>query len=87
MTEAVLVALITAGATVGAQLVISSRSRGETQRQMDKTVAMIDQRLDQIEKKQDKHNGLVERMVKVESSLKSAHHRIDELHHEHWEES
>ena len=36
-------------------------------------------RLKQIEKKQDKHNGLIERMVAVEQSCKSAHHRIESL--------
>jgi len=36
-------------------------------------------RIEQLEKKVDKHNGLVERMVAVEESSKSAHHRIDEL--------
>ena len=36
-------------------------------------------RLQQLETKVDKHNCLVERMVAVESSAKSAHHRIDEL--------
>lgn len=32
-----------------------------------------------LEKKQDKHNSLIERMVRVEDSTKSAHHRIDEI--------
>ncbi len=35
-------------------------------------------RLKYIEKKQDKHNNLVERMVIVEQSTRSAHHRLDE---------
>jgi len=35
-----------------------------------------------LEKKMDKHNGLVERMVVVEESTKSAHHRIDEVRQE-----
>lgn len=35
-------------------------------------------KLKQLEKKQDIHNGLIERMVVVESSCKSAHHRIDD---------
>jgi hypothetical protein len=30
-----------------------------------------------LETKQDKHNNLIERMVKVEESTKSAHRRID----------
>ncbi|MEL7654742.1 MAG: hypothetical protein AAGU75_02410 [Bacillota bacterium] len=36
-------------------------------------------KLDTIEKKQDKHNGLIERMVVVEQSTKSAHHRLDTM--------
>ncbi|MBQ8228151.1 MAG: hypothetical protein IJZ88_03965 [Clostridia bacterium] len=36
-------------------------------------------RISQLEKKVEKHNNLVERMVKVEDSLKSAHHRIDDI--------
>lgn len=36
-------------------------------------------RIKQLENKQDKHNGLIERMVIVEQSTKSAHHRIDEI--------
>lgn len=36
-------------------------------------------RIEQLEKKVEKHNNLVERMFIVESSVKSAHHRIDDL--------
>lgn len=36
-------------------------------------------RLNYLEKKMDKHNNLIERMAACESSVKSAHHRIDEL--------
>ena len=36
-------------------------------------------RIEQLEKKVEKHNGLVERMTKVEESTKYAHERIDEL--------
>jgi hypothetical protein len=39
-------------------------------------------RIDQLEKKVDKHNTLIERMVIVEQSTKSAHHRLDDLVHE-----
>jgi len=34
-------------------------------------------RLKNLEKKQDKHNSLIERMVKVEESTKAAHKRLD----------
>lgn len=36
-------------------------------------------KLNALEKKQDKHNGLIERMVVVEQSAKSAHHRLDTM--------
>ncbi|MEG1538278.1 MAG: hypothetical protein RR387_08375 [Clostridiales bacterium] len=36
-------------------------------------------RIEQLEKKVEKHNNLVERMTAVEQSLKSAHHRIDDV--------
>lgn len=36
-------------------------------------------RIEQLEEKVRKHNNLVERMIKVEQSTKSAHHRLDEL--------
>ncbi len=36
-------------------------------------------RISQLERKVEQHNNLVERMIKVEDSVKSAHHRIDEV--------
>ena len=36
-------------------------------------------RIERLEEKVEKHNQLVERMIKVEESAKSAHHRLDEL--------
>lgn len=36
-------------------------------------------RIEQLEKKVDKHNCLLERMVAVEQSVKSAHHRLDDI--------
>lgn len=36
-------------------------------------------RIEQLEEKVKEHNNLVERMVVVEQSTKSAHHRLDEI--------
>lgn len=44
-----------------------------------KTLKYIEEHINRLEEKQDKHNCLIERMVAVEQSTKSAHHRIDEL--------
>ena len=42
-------------------------------------IGKFEEKLSTIEKKQDKHNNLIERTYHLEDSLKSAHHRIDEL--------
>lgn len=42
---------------------------------------LINYRLQQLEKKVEKHNNLVERMVLVETEVKSAQHRLDSLEH------
>ena len=39
-------------------------------------------RIEKLEEKVNKHNNLIERMVAVEQSTKSAHHRLDELREE-----
>ncbi len=36
-------------------------------------------RIEQLEEKVNKHNNLVEKMIKVEDSTSSAHKRIDEI--------
>lgn len=45
----------------------------------NKTLKYIEEHINRLEEKQDRHNGLIERMVAVEQSTKSAHHRIDEI--------
>lgn len=39
----------------------------------------FEEKLITLEKKQDRHNNLIERMVRVEDSVKSAHKRLDDL--------
>ncbi len=44
-----------------------------------KTFGRLEEKVEELGKKQDKHNGLIERMVRVEDSTKSLHHRMDEM--------
>lgn len=39
-------------------------------------------RISELEKKVEKHNNLCERMIIVEQSTKSAHHRLDDFERE-----
>lgn len=47
--------------------------------QHNKTSALMEYRLEQLEKKVDKHNNIVERMALVERDIKTAFSRIDEI--------
>lgn len=40
-------------------------------------IGKFEQKLETLDRKQDKHNSLIERMVRVEDSVKSAHKRLD----------
>ena len=68
VTESVIVAAITAVATVVCQVIISHR-----------TSSLTVYRIDRLEEKVSKHNNMVERMYVVEQRSKSNQHRIDEL--------
>ena len=68
MTESIIVAAITAMATVVCQVIISHR-----------TSSLTVYRIDQLEEKVNKHNNMVERMYIVEQRSKSNQHRIEEL--------
>ena len=38
----------------------------------------FEEKLENLEEKQNRHNNLIERMVRVEDAVKSAHKRIDD---------
>lgn len=46
-------------------------------------IGKFEEKLVTLERKQDKHNNLIERMTVVEQSTKSAHKRIDDIIEEH----
>lgn len=79
MTDTIIVALITGGLSL-VGVVISNLIINR------KTTALIEYKLQELRgdvttlsRRVDEHNHLVERMAAVESSTKSAHHRLDTL--------
>lgn len=48
------------------------------------SIKFIEQQIKRLEDKQDQHNGLIERMVVVEQSVKSAHKRLDNREKEYF---
>lgn len=75
MTESIIVALITGGLALVGTLISNATVHSKTI-----------YRIEQLEKKQDKHNQLISRMYAVEKSIevieekqRVANHRIDDL--------
>lgn len=79
MSDAVLAALITGGVSlVGTVITVVLSNRNNR--------ALLEYRIDRLEKKQDKHNRVIERTYKLEDranlmeeKMKVANHRIDDL--------
>lgn len=68
VTEGIIIALITGGLAVIGNLIVQITANSKTV-----------YRIDQLEKKMDKHNNLVERLCIVERDLKTAFNRVDFL--------
>ena len=89
----VITAVISGGsAAIAAIIVAVIQSRSQHKgviAEIDKRDALQAQRIEQLEKKMDKHNQLIERTYKVEEAvkliekdIKVANHRIDDLEHQ-----
>lgn len=57
-------------------VVLSNRSHDKV---IDERMKNTNEKIESLAAKVEKHNNLVERMVIVEQSTKSAHHRIDDI--------
>jgi hypothetical protein len=68
MNETIIVALIAFAGTLGGSFLAQRKS-----------AALIAYRLEQLEKKVDKHNSVIERTYILEEKVKVANHRIDDL--------
>jgi len=45
------------------------------------TIAFMQQQIIELKEDMRKYNNILERMIRVEDSTKSAHHRLDSLEH------
>ncbi len=70
--ETVLAAAISAAVTLAVCLI-------QNHAQAEKTRALLNYRLGELEKKQDKHNNLMERTFKLEGQMNEVCHEIHDL--------
>lgn len=71
--------LITAISTIVGALISGVVSLLVSSQQHDKSMALIEYRIGELEAKMDKHNNLIERMAIVERDLKTNWNKLDEL--------
>ncbi len=75
-------AIIAGAATVIGAIISGIVALIVSEKQHDKTIALVEYRLNQLEAKVTKHNNLVERMTLAEEKIKVANHRIEDLEDE-----
>lgn len=71
--------IIPAAALIIVQLIISFKQDEVNTVRQDMAISEIKNDIHRLEEKQDKHNQLIERMVKVEASDKAQWKQIDEI--------
>lgn len=82
MTEAIITGLV----AITVCMINNYYQHKATQQKHDKTIGLIEYRLEQLQKKVEAHNNLVERMYDLEAKaevyeekMKVANHRIEDL--------
>lgn len=88
MSEVILAALISAAAAIVVGLINSRAQHSKLIAELDKRDELQAYRIEQLERKVDKHNQVIARTYKLEECtellgerIKVANHRIDDLEH------
>lgn len=86
MAETVVVALISAGATLIVCLINNAFQAEKAEKQRNETIALIQYKIDELSDRVNKHNSIIERTYKLEQraavyeeKMTVANHRIDDL--------
>lgn len=86
MLEAIIPSVLSAAATLLVCLINNHYQRIEVEKKHSETITLIEYKLDELTKKVEKHNQLIERTYELEKradvadeKLKVANHRIDDL--------
>lgn len=79
MLTAILSASIPAASLIVVQIIISVKQQRVQDVKYDMTIKEIKDDIARLEKKQDKHNQLIERMALAEERIKTANRRIEDL--------
>ena len=79
MSDAVIVALITAAATVIAVVLQNRSTQAKVTAELEKHQAVTDTKIEELTREVREHNEFARRMPVLEEKVKVANHRIDDL--------
>ena len=82
MTEAIMVAIITAGLSLFGIIYSSNKSANKVDAKLDKQQAVIEPKMDELTREVREHNNFAKRIPVVEEQIKVINHRIDDLEQE-----
>ncbi len=79
MNESVIVALVTAGAAILSNVVLSSKNSREIDHKLETHQAVTDAKLEELTREVREHNNFARRMPVLEEKISVANHRIGNL--------
>lgn len=84
-------AIITGAVAIAVCMINNYFQQKAAKEQHNKTIALIEYKLDEVTKRVDKHNNVIERTYKLEEAqaviqeqIKVANHRISDLEEKEW---
>ena len=83
MNESVIVALVTAGAAILSNVILSNKNSREIDHKLETHQAVTDTKLEELTREVREHNNFARRMPVMEEKIAVANHRIDDLENEH----
>ena len=79
MNDSVIVALVTAGAAILSNVILSNKNSRDIDHKLETHQAVTDTKLDELTREVREHNNFARRMPVVEEQIKVANHRIEDL--------
>lgn len=79
MDSSIIIAIISAAATIGGVIITTKASNREIQCKLETHQAVIDTKIDNLTQSVNKHNAFADRMPVVEEQIKVINHRLEDL--------
>lgn len=83
MNESIIVAIITAGAAILSNVVLSNKNSREIDHKLETHQAVTDTKIEELTREVREHNNFARRMPVLEEKISVANRRIEDLENAH----